>query len=601
MSIEPRGASSNLQVPMGLCLTLSVFMAALRLGPVLWNPSQYSVGGWGHPDNLGNHWLLVWVAERLRMGESILHNTEYYVPVGDYPWLAGNGSEGFLYAPFHWLLDWPTAVVPLVVLYFVGIGLGGYTIALQAGAGRWGALVASTVLTSSGFWTREMNAGRFSQLDGMWLLLSFGLFLGLCIQSRIKLWIVGCGICIGLTGFFYWYYAYFFVVSAAVCVGCALLFRLKLQWKQISQAALVSWITIAPLAFIYWKNWSLVPGVNEVVFPSPDAFADAMTLSGSWLVPFGRTAGAVQSIPTLLLTVAGCAQIRKFDLNQRWGVFSALLLCLVFGLLAFGPKTPLFELFYGWADPLRRFWWPSRHLVIWTVGFSILSGFGAQTLLERVSKRVRGPTSVGLALLIPLSFWLQGAQPFHANHTPIEYPVEEYAPIAALNGDAIIMHPINPKVANTQLPLLLQLTHRKRLLTGHGMWVDRVRPQAWDQFIEGNTFLSSLSKYEVGETTELTVSEKDIRALEVQGLDLIVLDAKLFPRPLMGLVPNLAKVYTTLFGQPTHRGEQLRVWSTANWTGTTQIELPTWILPPNLTLGNGRHKMPDPAEGRGVR
>ena len=211
MSIESRSTFPNLRVPMGLCLMLSIFIAALRFGPVFWNPSQYSVGGWGHPDNLGNHWLLVWVAERLRMGESILHNTEYYVPVGDYPWLAGNGSEGFLYAPFHWLLDWPTAVVPLVVLYFVGIGLGGYTIALQTGAGRWGALVASTVLTSSGFWTREMNAGRFSQLDGMWLLLSLGLFLGLCIQNRMKLWIAGCGICIGLTAFFYWYYAYFFV------------------------------------------------------------------------------------------------------------------------------------------------------------------------------------------------------------------------------------------------------------------------------------------------------------------------------------------------------------------------------------------------------
>ena len=44
----------------------------LRLGPVIWEPTQYSVGGWGHPD-LGNHWLLVWVAEQLGSGASILH------------------------------------------------------------------------------------------------------------------------------------------------------------------------------------------------------------------------------------------------------------------------------------------------------------------------------------------------------------------------------------------------------------------------------------------------------------------------------------------------------------------------------------------------
>ena len=29
----------------------------------------------------------------------------------------------------------------------------------------------------------------------------------------------------------------------------------------------------------------MVPGVDELTFPSPDAFADAMTLSGSWFVP----------------------------------------------------------------------------------------------------------------------------------------------------------------------------------------------------------------------------------------------------------------------------------------------------------------------------
>ena len=162
MSVETSETSDLNPVVLGLCVCLSLLIAVLRLGPVFWNPSQYSVGGWGHPDNLGNHWLLVWVAEQLGSGSSILHNTRYYAPIGDHPWLAGNGSEGFLYAPLHWLLGWPTAVVPLVVIYFVGIGLGGYTIAIQAGASRWAGLVASMVLTASGFWTREMNAGRFS-------------------------------------------------------------------------------------------------------------------------------------------------------------------------------------------------------------------------------------------------------------------------------------------------------------------------------------------------------------------------------------------------------------------------------------------------------
>ena len=182
MSVEISKVSDVMSIPVRLCVFLSILMAIPRLGPVFWNPEQYSVGGWGHPDNLGNHWLLVWVAERLGSGESILHNTQYYVPIGDYPWLAGNGSEGFLYAPFHWLLGFTSRCCTSGGAVLCGDRFGGYLIAIQAGASRWAGLIGSTILTSSGFWTREMNAGRFSQLDGMWLLLSLGLFLD--YQSR---------------------------------------------------------------------------------------------------------------------------------------------------------------------------------------------------------------------------------------------------------------------------------------------------------------------------------------------------------------------------------------------------------------------------------
>ena len=133
------------------------------------------------------------------------------------------------------------------------------------------------------------------------------------------------------------------------------------------------------------------------------------------------------------------------------------------------------------------------------------------------------------------------------------------------------------------------------------MWVDRVRPKAWDAFIADNSLLSTLSSYEIGEGNVLTITDEDIESLQAHGMTLLVLDAKLFPRTLMGLVPNLAKVYTNLFGQPIYRGDQLRVWSIDNWSGKTLVELPIWTLSSNATLGDGRHKMPDPVDGRGVR
>ena len=152
-----------------------------------------------------------------------------------------------------------------------------------------------------------------------------GIVFGLSIE-RSKLWWLHVDFLLDYWDV-HWYYGYFFVLSAALILVSALLLKQRIQWKQIGLAALVSWLVIAPVAYIYWQNWNLVPGVDEGAFPSPDAFADAMTLSGSWIAPFGRTAGAVQSIPTLCLTTIGCLQLRRLNDHQRWGMFSALICC----------------------------------------------------------------------------------------------------------------------------------------------------------------------------------------------------------------------------------------------------------------------------------
>ena len=92
------------------------------------------VGDWHHPDCLGNHWLLVWVAERLSSGQSLVHNDSYYWPVGDAPWIAGNGSEGLLYLPFHLLWGWPVGVAAYAGAVWVGNGLAGWALGRAAGA-----------------------------------------------------------------------------------------------------------------------------------------------------------------------------------------------------------------------------------------------------------------------------------------------------------------------------------------------------------------------------------------------------------------------------------------------------------------------------------
>ena len=579
-----------------VCIVLALIIGGLRIGPPVLAPDAYLIGGWGHPDNIGNHWLLTWIAEQISSGQSILHNTDYYWPVGDYPWLAGNGSEGILFTPLYWLFGWPAGVVPLVLFYFVGIGIGGYCLGRVIGLDKWFSLIPSSILLSTPYWTREINAGRFSQLDGIWLIGSVVGFLWLLQMKDLRLIrSVFVGVLVGLTGIFYWYYAFFFVISATLMVLITFACRREIPWKSVFIAAIVSLMTISPIAWTFWENWSLIPGVTEVDFPSRDAVADSLNIGGNWFSPHGKTAGAVLAFPTIILCLYSIFRMTKIDSKRRWYLLIGLSIAIFFLMLSMGPKTPLFEWVYGLLPPLRRFWWPSRHLIMWNIGLALVGSVGL------VGVNRNRLFAVVCSLLIPLSLWFQGDRPFHAAHTPIEFPIAEYQDVQQLEGRVIWSPPLNPKVANTQLPLLFQMVHKKKLLTGHALWVDRVRPKDWDILIASHPLLSCLQEYELGGIEKQCVfNEQDILALHSMGIDLIVLDSTIFPRSFMGLVPNPANTYEDIFGSPIYRSKGLRVWSTKNWTGILHISLPNWTIPAGTSLGDGRHKMPGSVLGRGV-
>jgi hypothetical protein len=257
-------------------------------------------------------------------------------------------------------------------------------------------------------------------------------------------------------------------------------------------------------------------------------------------------------------------------------------------MLAFGPKTPVFEVVYGWASPLRRFWWPSRHLLIYNIAVAWIVSLGIQHIAWSKG------TLVFVLFSIPFSLWVQGDRPFHAMHTPIEWPISDYQEISKLSGDVILSPPLSPKIAVTQLPLLFQMQHQKRLLTGHALWVDRVRPVQWDDMMSNNSVLSLLQGYEEGTCNGLQrITEEDMMDIQNMGVDLVVLDSHNIPRTHMDLVPNLATMYTELWGVPIWRGEGIQVWGTEHWTGILEITCPSRTLPATMKYGDGRHRMPN--------
>ena len=109
-------------------------LALYQTYPAWVDGSHGVVGLWTHPDMISNHWLYRWVAERVAAGQSIVHNDRYYVPIGDGPWLAGNGSDAVPYTLFALLMPWPASATAWVLFSIVLNGLSGFALARRLGA-----------------------------------------------------------------------------------------------------------------------------------------------------------------------------------------------------------------------------------------------------------------------------------------------------------------------------------------------------------------------------------------------------------------------------------------------------------------------------------
>lgn len=575
-------------LPLLTCTIISLFIGAARIGPPAYAPKQFLVGGWGHPDNLGNHWLLVWVAERISRWEQIIHNDQYYLPYGDYPWIAGNGTEGFLYLPFHLLFGYPAALPIWLLSLFVAIGLAGYSLGRVIGLSRWFSLVPSAIICSTPYLAKELTAGRFSQVDIFWFVGAVASFLWLFREPKSS-WksILTCSIFSGMTAIFYWYYGFFFLLFACVVVGVALITRQKLPLKGIIISAAWAMGIALPVFWIYMINWHLIPGTGEAEFPAPEAILTS--LSPSWVIfhKYGKSAVVTQSLVALFFAGRAFWKMSDDRERQREGLLGIVLI-LLFGLLAGGTNTPVFGWIYGSIESLQRFWWPSRHIIGVVVGVAILASVGLREWGKEFSEIKQCKWSIGLAILIPLSLYLQGDRPFQAHHSPVKFPPEVYLELAELEHDGIVQPPMNPVVCRTQAPLLFQMIHRKRMLNGHAQWVDRVRPKGWDEKIKGNQLLGSFWKFEAAEFSgKVNIREQDINELKELGVRYWVIDRELFSSDLTIIFQTYHRVSRQLFGKAIIKKEGVWVYDLENFKGEQEIEFKEWTWPNDVVRGSG--------------
>ena len=578
--------------------------------PVVSAPTRTFLCTPGHPDCLGNHWLLMWVSEQLRSGATLLHNDRYYWPVGDAPWLAGNGGEGIPFAPFGWLLGWPLGANVYLLCVLVANGLSAWWLARALGAGRAAALPAAASGATLVYAVHELGAGRFTQANVAVLCAFLAAWVRLLDRPTRGRAILS-GVLLAGASALYWYHGVFGALAGSLLLLARLLWAPACPAPESSRALMrpLLWFLAAFVALVaapllvFLQGWSAIPGTAELSrFPHPEAIADSAWPQIPFLVRGGRHAGQALAFSTCLLALVGLAH--GWRAPDRWKVRGAAFSMVCFLLLTAGTNLPLFEALYGLAPPLRRFWWPSRHAVLTSLLAVALASRGLEPVLEAVRSRLPGNarlTARILALLlassIPLQLSAQGAT-WRARFGRVRWPEPFYTQLRSAPGEVLVQLPLAPSVAGSQAPLMYQLLHGKVMLTGHAPWVERVRPPAWDAFVRENTFLVAIQQLERARLPEgvLRFRGEDLARLRTRGVALWVVDPQCFPTELAPLLRAYASVFTQLFGPPLAQEGAARAWSSAGWDGRTdEVRFPAWTWPeglgrvaPGLPLGGRR-------------
>jgi hypothetical protein len=567
-----------------------------QLYPTWLSPGHGVVGDWRHPDMISNHWLYRWISQRLLAAQGIIHNSDYYLPVGDAPWLAGNGSDAIPATLLTLLLPWPFSVTVWCLITIVLNGLGGLAFARALGARRAGAVAAGLVAALSPYVAYEMSGMRLAQTPLYWMLFFLAAWIQLLDQpsARRGLW---AGLLYGATAFSYWYYGLWAALAGGV------LFLLRPRWRALTVFVPVALATTVPFLVVFLTHWSAIPGTVEPGFPHPLAIRSSLWPGWPMLNGTGTAPHMVLPLSALGLVALAWWRARPEPGLPRRRWLALLALAGLFYLLATGPRITslsgadsgvpsLYLLVYGAAGVLRRFWWPYRHAIMVTLLLLPMVAFGYDAAVARLRQRRPALVWLGLpllALLIPTELWLRGGGVIV--HSSWWEAPEAYEDIAELEGDALLELPLAPALAQNQQTLSYQWVHGKRLVNGHAMWVERVRPDAWDAFVQGNSFLAGVQAYELGQGGEqLEVAPEDIQALRELGVRYVVVNAEYLPGKAITLVPRYETIFDGLFGDAVlnHR-ELVMVWDLAGYTGAERVAVSAWEpLEENLST-DGTH------------
>lgn len=593
------------------------------LFPAWIEPRRHILGHWRHPDCLSNHWLFCWIADRIAGGQDLIHNDGYYHPVGDAPFLAGNGSDALFSAPFLWAMGWPAGLNVYYLAIVVGGCWGGFALCRAVGASRRASVAGGAIFGINPYVMAELSAGRLSQAPVLWLALFLAVFLTLLRRPG---WgrAVLAGFLFAVNAFVYWYYGLFAVLAGAILLGGWLATHRDAIRRTVAPLGAFAITACGLLAWPLWvfaSHWAEIPGTAE---GSQVEIAVAGSLPLTWPLHDPAPADGTIVLSILSLVLAGTAValgLRARDRGREgegprpapgWLLAALVAIAVVFYLLALGPypllqddpiaRVPLpFRWLYGLAPPLERFWWPRRHSLLVFLAVAALAALAIDALGRRVGRRWVLAASVAVAVAAPTEVALRTGG--NVVQVSLWEPPAAYRALAEAPGEVLLELPLDPRLVTNQLPLIYQSLHGKHLINGHASWVPRVRPVAWDAYVAGNTFLAALTRHELRQDGgTFSFDAADLRALQDTGLGVITVNREMYTYPLRDTYRSERRLMTELFGEPFLRSAYFEAFAVDRWTGATSVTLPGLAGPvavPDSFEDNPLPGAPFPAMGFG--
>ena len=510
--------------------------------------------GFEYVDGYGTQWFYWFVERQVRRGETLGHTDLFFHPWGKeiFAHTGTNVLDAYLALPFRMLLGPVAGYNVFVLLALAANGIAFAFLARQVTRDTLAIGLGSVLFAFTPYILFETSAGRPTQALMVLPVLTV-LFLWRSGVRRGWLSPALAGLFLGLSGYQYWYYAFFFGVA------CLLHGLLRIarpaedaggRWRVLGRHVLMAAVALAvtlPFAHALLTGGATggeaMPGMLDMERWSMRA-NPPLTVEGTkvglfmWQPLLRQTGAFVQDLDgterflfrgtwmlwLMWISVAvwlwrpGRLERGPVALMMAGGLLLSIGPLLLLGGLAL--PNPLYILLSKGLPFMQRLWWPAR-------AFSLLSVLvGLTAVVNLAHLRRFGPwprlgAALGVSLLWAVELAALGYLPMAtwSAATPAGYRCLEHGPEGAL---------MELPYAWTQGHLYYQTHHGRPIMGGMLENNPEFTPDEVFELHDDNSFVSSLLYAAHGKPGAPEWSEEDRREVEALGYRYVVLQKDAF-------------------------------------------------------------------------